>query len=99
MKDMKPTLENGGSFNRIQKSPQHGGRRAGAGRPPDPNSQRAICEQAAISPYKLRTARRMEQRAVRVLGQTKGSALCDRVERGELSIRQVNRILDEAEWR
>jgi hypothetical protein len=95
---MNRELENGESFNGIQKS-QHGGRRAGAGRPPDPHSQRAICEQAGISPHKLRTARRLEERAVRVLGPAKGVALVDRVEIGELSIRQANRILDEAEWR
>jgi hypothetical protein len=76
-----------------------GGKRKGAGRPPDPFSRRALCEQAGISLYRLRKARRLEERAARVLGRAKGVTLVDRVEIGELSIRQANRILDEAEWR
>jgi hypothetical protein len=76
-----------------------GGKRRGAGRPRDPNSLRAICEEFGVSTYKARASRRLEERAQRVLGDEKGAELCDQIERSELNLRQANRILDEANKR
>jgi len=71
-----------------------GGKRRGAGRPCDPNSLRAICEEFGVSTYKARASRRLEERAQRVLGDEKGAELCDQIERSELTLRQANRILE-----
>ena len=64
-----------------------GGRRAGAGRKKDPNSQRVLCEHLHLTPYNLRQAAKVRQ-----FDAAFGTNLQDRIVTGELATRHAIRI-------
>jgi hypothetical protein len=63
-----------------------GGKRLGAGRKPDPMSQRALCERFDISPYRLRQGHK-----VRVFDETFGTDFSEQIYAGTLKTFQALR--------